>query len=50
MTKTTKEQRQAEFDAKKYFMHDRTTGARWCDIMSPEQFQKMKKNMERGHV
>jgi hypothetical protein len=45
----TLEERQAEFDAKEYFMHDRITGVRYCDIMTPKQFQQMKDNMERKH-
>lgn len=41
VTETTPEQRQANFDAKEYYMFDRVSGERYCDIMTRDQFNIM---------
>ena len=48
-SKTTLRERQEKFDAEEFSMFNRVTGQRYCDTMTREQFEQMKKNMEKEH-
>ena len=41
--------KQTKFDADEFHMFNITTGLRYCDTMTKEQFDKMLKNREREH-